>query len=112
MLSYVFFQAYIKAERHFMALDSKDVKNIANLARLALDDQQIEQYRTDLSNILDLVEQMNAVDTDDVQPLAHPTDAVQRLRADVVTESNQREKYMANAPAQEQGLFLVPKVVE
>lgn len=95
-----------------MALDSKDVKNIANLARLALDDQQIEQYRTDLSNILDLVEQMNAVDTDDVQPLAHPTDAVQRLRADVVTETNQREKYMANAPAQEQGLFLVPKVVE
>ncbi|WP_396587407.1 Asp-tRNA(Asn)/Glu-tRNA(Gln) amidotransferase subunit GatC [Bermanella sp. R86510] len=95
-----------------MALDSKDVKNIANLARLALDDNNIEQYRSELSNILDLVEQMNAVDTENVQPLAHPTDAIQRLRPDEVTETNQREKYMANAPAQEQGLFLVPKVVE
>lgn len=95
-----------------MALDSKDVKNIANLARLALDDNSIEQYRNELSNILDLVEQMNAVDTENVQPLAHPTDAIQRLRPDEVTETNQREKYMANAPAQEQGLFLVPKVVE
>ena len=55
---------------------------------------------------------MNAVDTDNVEPLAHPADAVQRLRADIVTETNQREKYMACAPAQENGLFLVPKVIE
>ena len=95
-----------------MSLDQKDVKNIADLARLALSDENIDKYSTELSSILDLVEQMNAVNTDDVKPLAHPTDAVQRLRADVVTESNKREKYMANAPAQEEGLFLVPKVVE
>jgi len=95
-----------------MALDHKDVKDIANLARLAISDENIDKYSTELSSILDLVEQMNAVNTDGVQPLAHPTDAVQRLRADVVTESNNREKYMANAPAQEEGLFLVPKVVE
>ena len=95
-----------------MALDHKDVKDIANLARLAISDENIDKYSTELSSILDLVEQMNAVDTNGVQPLAHPTDAVQRLRADVVTESNNREKYMANAPAQEEGLFLVPKVVE
>lgn len=95
-----------------MALDRSDVKSIADLARLAVSDENIDKYSTELSSILDLVEQMNAVNTDGVQPLAHPTDAVQRLRADVVTESNNREKYMANAPAQEEGLFLVPKVVE
>jgi len=95
-----------------MALDRSDVKNIADLARLAVSDENLDKYSSELSNILDLVEQMNAVDTDDVQPLAHPTDAVQRLRADKVTEENNREKYMANAPAQEEGLFLVPKVVE
>jgi aspartyl-tRNA(Asn)/glutamyl-tRNA(Gln) amidotransferase subunit C len=95
-----------------MALDHSDVKSIANLARLAISDENIDKYRTELSSILGLVEQMNAVNTDDVQPLAHPTDAVQRLRADVVTETNNREKYMANAPAQQDGLFLVPKVVE
>jgi aspartyl-tRNA(Asn)/glutamyl-tRNA(Gln) amidotransferase subunit C len=55
---------------------------------------------------------MNAVNTDNVEPLANPNDAVQRLRADEVTETNNREKYMANAPAQEDGLFLVPRVVE
>jgi aspartyl-tRNA(Asn)/glutamyl-tRNA(Gln) amidotransferase subunit C len=95
-----------------MSLDPKDVKDIADLARLALSDDNINKYSTELSSILDLVEQMNAVDTDDVKPLAHPLDAVQRLRADVVTEENNREKYMANAPAKEEGLFLVPKVVE
>lgn len=95
-----------------MALDRSDVKNIADLARLAVSDENLDKYSSELTNILDLVEQMNAVNTDDVQPLAHPTDAVQRLRADKVTEENNREKYMANAPAQEEGLFLVPKVVE
>jgi len=95
-----------------MALDRSDVQNIADLARLAISDENLDKYRTELSSILDLVEQMNAVNTDDVQPLAHPLDAVQRLRADVVTEENQREKYMDNAPAKEAGLFLVPKVVE
>lgn len=103
---------HLRKARKSMALDHKDVKDIANLARLAISDENIDKYSTELSSILDLVEQMNAVDTNGVQPLAHPTEAVQRLRADVVTESNNREKYMANAPAQEEGLFLVPKVVE
>lgn len=95
-----------------MALDRSDITNIAELARLAIAEEDIGQYQTELSNILNLVEQMNAVNTDNVEPLAHPADAVQRLRADVVTETNQREKYMACAPAQENGLFLVPKVIE
>ena len=93
---------HLRKARKSMALDHKDVKDIANLARLAISDENIDKYSTELSSILDLVEQMNAVDTN----------GVQRLRADVVTESNNREKYMANAPAQEEGLFLVPKVVE
>ncbi len=95
-----------------MALDRSDIPNIADLARLAIAENDIPQYQQELSNILELVEQMNAVNTDDVQPLAHPTDAVQRLRADEVTETNQREKYMQCAPAKEEGLFLVPKVIE
>ncbi|GAA6133895.1 Asp-tRNA(Asn)/Glu-tRNA(Gln) amidotransferase subunit GatC [Oceaniserpentilla sp. 4NH20-0058] len=95
-----------------MALDRSDVTNIANLARLAIAEDNIDQYQQELSSILALVEQMNAVNTDNIQPLAHPTDAVQRLRSDQVTEVNDREKFMANAPAQENGLFLVPKVVE
>ncbi len=95
-----------------MALDRSDVTNIAELARLEIVEADIPQYQTDLSNILGLVEQMNAVNTDDVQPLAHPTDAVQRLRKDEVTETDQREKNMACAPATEEGLFLVPKVIE
>jgi aspartyl-tRNA(Asn)/glutamyl-tRNA(Gln) amidotransferase subunit C len=95
-----------------MALDRSNVKSIANLAKLAISDENLDKYSTELSSILDLVEQMNAVNTDNVEPLANPNDAVQRLRADEVTETNNREKYMANAPAQEDGLFLVPRVVE
>jgi len=95
-----------------MALDRSDVENIAELARLAIAEADIPQYQTELSNILDLVAQMEAVNTNDVQPMAHPTDAVQRLRKDAVTETDQREKYMACAPAKEAGLFLVPKVIE
>jgi aspartyl-tRNA(Asn)/glutamyl-tRNA(Gln) amidotransferase subunit C len=95
-----------------MALDRSNVKSIANLAKLAISDENLDKYSTELSSILDLVEQMNAVNTDNIEPLANPNDAVQRLRADEVTETNNREKYMANAPAQEDGLFLVPRVVE
>ena len=65
-----------------------------------------------LTNILDLVEQMNATDTDGVEPMAHPLDAHQRLRADEVTEKNQREHFQKNAPEVESGLFLVPQVIE
>ncbi len=95
-----------------MALNREDVKNIAHLARLAISEDDIAHYQTDLSNILELVEQMNAADTDNVEPMAHPTDAVQRLRKDEVTQTNQREKFMQNAPVQEDGLFLVPKVID
>ena len=95
-----------------MSINPDDVRKIAHLARLAVDDAELPQYAGNLSSILDLVEQMNAVDTRDVTPMAHPLNAVQRLREDRVTESDQRDLFLQNAPAAEAGLFLVPKVIE
>ena len=95
-----------------MSLKPEDVKNIAHLARLAVSDDAIADYTRDLSRILDLVDQMNQVNTDQVQPMAHPMDAQQRLRKDEVTEPDQREKFQAIAPDVESGLYRVPKVIE
>ena len=95
-----------------MSLDQEQVRKIAALAKLKIDDTQITAYQENLSNILELVDQLSAVDTASVEPMAHPLDAVQRLRPDEVTESNQREAFQAIAPATENGLYLVPKVIE
>ncbi len=95
-----------------MTLKTEDVKNIAHLARLAIDEDSIDEYARDLSNILDLVDQMNQVDTDGVEPMAHPTDAQQRLRVDRVSETDQRERFQSIAPDVENGLYRVPKVIE
>ncbi|MDH5423376.1 MAG: Asp-tRNA(Asn)/Glu-tRNA(Gln) amidotransferase subunit GatC [Gammaproteobacteria bacterium] len=95
-----------------MSLDAEQVKKIAHLARLEINEADIPSYAGTLSNILELVDQMSAVNTDDVEPMAHPMDANQRLRADVVTENNQREKFQAIAPKTEDGLYLVPQVIE
>ena len=94
------------------ALNSEQVDKIAQLARLQLSDAEREAYTGQLQNIIELVEQMNSVDTSQIEPLAHPLDATQPMRADVITESDQRSELMANAPAQEAGLFLVPRVIE
>ncbi|WP_286237275.1 Asp-tRNA(Asn)/Glu-tRNA(Gln) amidotransferase subunit GatC [Neptuniibacter halophilus] len=95
-----------------MSLDRSDVDKIAHLARLQIEEQDAPEYAQNLSNILDLVNQMQAIDTTDVSPMAHPLDAVQRLRGDVISEENQREQLQAAAPEVEDGLFLVPKVIE
>ncbi|MBI3562119.1 MAG: Asp-tRNA(Asn)/Glu-tRNA(Gln) amidotransferase subunit GatC [Gammaproteobacteria bacterium] len=95
-----------------MTLDAETVKKIARLARLKIDDQAIAGYSKNLTNILQLVEQMNAVSTDQVEPMAHPLDASQRLREDRVTEVNQREQFQSVAPQVQDGLYLVPKVIE
>ncbi len=95
-----------------MSLEKADVEKIAHLARLQIETQEIPEYTRNLSSILSLVAQMNSVDTTGITPMAHPLDIAQRLRADVVTEGNQREKFQAIAPATENGLFLVPKVIE
>jgi len=95
-----------------MSLDNKDVKKIAHLARLALSEQESKDFTGSLSQILGLIEQMQAVDTTGVEPMAHPSDAALRLREDVVREKDRREAYQAIAPATEAGLYLVPKVIE
>jgi len=95
-----------------VALTASDVKKIAHLARLGIDDQDVASYVKDLSGMLDLMTQMSDLDTDGVIPMAHPMDQAQRLRADEVTEQNNREKFQAIAPQVEAGLYLVPKVIE
>jgi len=95
-----------------MSLDSEEVRKIAHLARLAVSDDEVNGYVDDLSSILGLVEKMNAADVEGISPMAHPLNMSQRLRSDVVIESNQVEQLLANAPASEKQLFLVPKVIE
>ncbi len=95
-----------------MSLDADAVKKIAYLARLKIDEADVPGYVNNLSNIIDLVEQMNAVDTEGVVPMSHPMDAVQRLREDKVTETDKRESFQAIAPKTEDGLYLVPQVIE
>jgi len=95
-----------------MSLSTDEVAKIAHLARLAVEPEKSGALGRELSNILDLVAQMDEVDTSDVTPMAHPLEMAQRLREDQVTEENRRESYQANAPAVEDGLFLVPKVIE
>ncbi|MBU0654678.1 MAG: Asp-tRNA(Asn)/Glu-tRNA(Gln) amidotransferase subunit GatC [Gammaproteobacteria bacterium] len=95
-----------------MSISAEEVKKVAHLARLAVPEEQLEGYVRNLSNILNLVDQLSAVDTTGVEPMAHPLDMMQRLREDVVTETNHREKYQSVAPEVENGLYLVPKVIE
>ena len=95
-----------------MSLDKDDIKAIANLARLKIDEADVPKYVTNLSNILHLVEQMNSVDTEGVVPMSHPLEVNQRLREDKVIEQNQREEFQSIAPATQDGLYLVPKVIE
>ena len=95
-----------------MALDADQVREIAHLARLAIDERDIPDYAENLSGILAFVEQLGSVDTDGVEPMAHPLDMAQRLRPDQVTHNDERERFQALAPAAEAGLYLVPRVIE
>jgi aspartyl-tRNA(Asn)/glutamyl-tRNA(Gln) amidotransferase subunit C len=99
-----------------MSLTSSDIARIANLARLELVPAETERLQTQMNDFFSIVETMRAIDTTDVQPLAHPVEAIQdialRLRDDTVSEPNQREANQQSAPAVERGLFLVPKVIE
>ncbi len=95
-----------------MSLNSEDVRRIAHLARLEVSAEEVERTRDQLNNILAFVEQLQAVDTAGVTPMAHAVDVVQRLRQDAVTESDRRQDFQAVAPEAEAGLYLVPKVIE
>ncbi len=95
-----------------MSLDADDVAKIAHLARLEISQDDVPEYARNLSSIFDLVEQMNAVSTEGVEPTAHPLSLAQRLRPDEVTETDQRDLFQKNAPQVDAGLYLVPKVIE
>jgi len=93
-------------------VDRSDIAKLAELARIEIADSTVDEVAKSITDVLNLVDQLQAADTDGIAPMAHPLDATQRLRADVVTESNQREDFQALAPAAEQGLYLVPKVID
>lgn len=95
-----------------MSLTSDDVKRVAKLARLGLTEAETTETLMQLNSILGLVDQMQQIDTHAVAPLAHPLELKQTLRADAVTETDQREKFQAIAPQADAGLYLVPRVVE
>jgi len=95
-----------------MSLTTDDVTKVAQLARLAMSEQEIATAQSQLNAIFGLIAEMQAVDTTGIAPMSHAQDVVQRLREDVVTETNQRDAFQAIAPQVEQGLFLVPKVIE
>lgn len=95
-----------------MSIDENDVRQIAYLARLGVDENKLSEYANEINSVLGLVEQMNAVDTQDITPMAHPLHATQRLRADKITEPDTRDLLQSGAPDVREGLFVVPKVIE
>ena len=98
--------------KNTMAIEQDEIEKIAALARIRIEPAQIGQVTQRITEILHMVDQLQAVDTSDVEPMANPLDAIQVLRADEVTEVNRREAFQAIAPAVENGLYLVPKVIE
>jgi aspartyl-tRNA(Asn)/glutamyl-tRNA(Gln) amidotransferase subunit C len=95
-----------------MTLKIDDVRRAAHLARIAIDDAEAEATLAQLERVFAMIERMRAVDVADIEPMAHAQDLTLRLREDVVTEGNQRERLLAVAPQTEAGLYLVPKVIE
>lgn len=95
-----------------MSLTADQIQQVAQLARLELKPEQVTAYARQLSNIFDLVGQLSQAKTEGVEVMAHPLGMTQRLRPDVVTEADQREAFQEHAPAVQDGLFLVPKVIE
>ena len=95
-----------------MSLSLEQVRRVAQLARIEISDAEAETTRGHLNGIFALIEEMQAVDTRGIEPMAHAQDLAQRLRPDAVTETNRRDAYQAVSPEVEVGLFLVPKVIE
>lgn len=95
-----------------MSIERADIEKVATLARLAISEADITAATERINRVLGLVDQLQSVDTDGVAPMAHPLEAVQKLRADTVTETDRRDQFQAIAPATEGGLYLVPKVID
>lgn len=95
-----------------MTIQRSDIEKLAELARIQISEDDIATTLDRLTSVLQLVDQLQSADTAGIEPMAHPLDAVQRLRADVVTEPDRREAFQAIAPATDQGLYLVPRVID
>jgi len=95
-----------------MSLSDDQIRRIASLARIAIGEQESAEVRERLNRILGLIDQLQAVDTTGIEPMSHALDVVQPLRSDAVTEPDQRARFQAGAPAVDDGLYLVPKVIE
>ena len=95
-----------------MTITRTDIEKLAELSRISVTEENIAETTRSLGEVLDLVDQLQAADTSGVEPMAHPLDATQRLRADNITETDNREQFQAIAPATENGLYLVPKVID
>ncbi|MFT4824872.1 MAG: aspartyl-tRNA(Asn)/glutamyl-tRNA(Gln) amidotransferase subunit C [Halioglobus sp.] len=95
-----------------MSIEQDEIEKIAQLARIRIADDEIGEITQRITEILGMVDQLQAADTKNVTPMANPLDDVQRLRADIITETNQRDAFQAIAPAVENGLYLVPKVID
>ncbi|GAA5316996.1 MAG: Asp-tRNA(Asn)/Glu-tRNA(Gln) amidotransferase subunit GatC [Candidatus Pelagadaptatus aseana] len=93
-------------------MDRSEITRLAELARIEITDATIDEAASSITDVLKLVDQLQAADTEGVPPMAHPLDATQKLRADQVSEDNRREAFQAIAPATEDGLYLVPKVID
>ena len=95
-----------------MTIDKRDIEKLSQLARITISPDSIEPVTDRINKVLNMVDQLQSIDTSNIAPMSHPLDAVQRLRADEVTETNERDTLMENAPAKEDGLFLVPRVID
>jgi len=95
-----------------MSLNKEQVKEIAQLAKLSINDSEIEQNTIELNNILSLMAELGEIETDQVEPMAHPLEMSQRLREDVVSEADLSEEFQAIAPKTGKQHFLVPTVIE
>lgn len=95
-----------------MSIERQEIEKLATLSRIAIGEDTITEVSQRLSSVLELVDQLQAVNTEGVEAMSHPMKATQRLREDEVSEINQREAFQAIAPDTEEGLFLVPKVIE
>jgi len=105
-------QINFRFERFFMPLSLQEVQRIAELARIGVSDAEARAVQSQLNDIFELIGRMQKVDTEGVEPMSHGQDLELRLREDIVTERDQREQFLSLAPEREQGLYLVPKVIE
>jgi len=95
-----------------MSIKKSEIAYISSLSKLKMEDVEMDNYTRQISDILKMIQQLEKVDTDDIEPMAHPLNMKQRLRADVITEENQRDLYQNNAVEFEEGFYKVPKVID